>query len=887
MRRVRGVLRLAVLVLIVGLFANVDTSLAEGTHDDPGLDSKATHILIGRVESIQSFWDNDSSLIYSSVGIEVESYLKGASKGNEIFVTCPGGVIGDLGFLTSAAPQFAKNERVKVFLKLDASGEFTIVGGRRGKNSLSGNLQAASSGYSYSGLHWDSTSLPVRYYINEAVSDSFRVAVQQSFQTWEDDLYSYMDYTYVGTTTVTGSRYDGFNVVSWEYVDGPGSILAQCGYWYYPYSGHIVEFDIVFDTSETWSSYGEPGKFDIQNVGTHEAGHTLSLDDLYGQADSEQTMYGYAAPGETKKRTLGTGDVAGIRFIYPSAVSDYDAVLVENTIPSSMAAGQSYSISVTFRNTGTKTWIASESVKLGSPGDSDPFAFPRQLLSPSDSVAPGQVKSFLFMMTAPPTAGYYMTDWRMLREGLLWFGGTLTKTITVTSTPSYGATIVSNDIPVSMMSGQSYTVHVTVRNTGSNVWTASAGYKLGSPGDSDSFAFPRVSLDTSDSIGYGQEKTFTFTMTAPALPGTYITDWMMLREGVTWFGQTLTVRVTVSGLIDSASIAGNNIPTTMTAGQSYSVQITVRNTGTTTWTAAAGYKLGGVGDSDPFAFPRILLDPSDSIVPGQSKIFTFTMTAPHSAGSYTTDWRMVREGVAWFGQTLTVTVKVASPVDNAIVVSDTIPSAMTAGQSYAVEVTLRNTGTSTWTQASNYKLGSPGDSDPFGSARQELALSESIVPGQEKTFTFMMTAPSTSGTYVTDWRMLRELVAWFGGTLSKTVTVSSILAYDAVIVSEDIPSTMVAGQSYVVHIRVRNLGSNTWTASSGYKLGSPGDSDPFAFPRQELDPSEIIESGQEKVFTFTMVAPTTPGSYSTDWRMLREGVTWFGATLTKTIMVTQ
>ena len=96
----------------------------------------------------------------------------------------------------------------------------------------------------------------------------------------------------------------------------------------------------------------------------------------------------------------------------------------------------------------------------------------------------------------------------------------------------------------------------------------------------------------------------------------------------------------------------------MTAGQGYPVQITVQNTGTTTWTEAAGYKLGGVGDSDPFAFPRISLDPSDCIASGQSKVFTFTMTAPSLAGSYITDWRIVRERIAWFGATLTKTITV-------------------------------------------------------------------------------------------------------------------------------------------------------------------------------------------------------------------------------------
>jgi hypothetical protein len=154
-------------------------------------------------------------------------------------------------------------------------------------------------------------------------------------------------------------------------------------------------------------------------------------------------------------------------------------------------------------------------------------------------------------------------------------------------------------------------------------------------------------------------------MSAPSKAGTYVTDWRMVREYVAWFGQTLTVTVTVNGapqLVNDAAITGNDIPTTMVAGQSYTVHVTVQNTGTTTWTASSSYKLGGVDNSDPFVagdpYPRGLLDAGDSIAPGQSKTFTFTMSAPSKAGTYVTDWRMVREYVAWFGQTLTVTVTV-------------------------------------------------------------------------------------------------------------------------------------------------------------------------------------------------------------------------------------
>ncbi len=38
-------------------------------------------------------------------------------------------------------------------------------------------------------------------------------------------------------------------------------------------------------------------------------------------------------------------------------------------------------------------------------------------------------------------------------------------------------------------------------------------------------------------------------------------------------------------------------------------------------------------------------------------------------------------------------------------------------------------------------------------------------------------------------------------------------------------------------------------------------------------------------FNFTMTAPTTPGTYTTDWQMVHEGIRWFGATLTRSVNV--
>jgi hypothetical protein len=43
------------------------------------------------------------------------------------------------------------------------------------------------------------------------------------------------------------------------------------------------------------------------------------LNDVYSDACSEATMYAYASLGETKKRTLDNGDIAGIEAIYGQA----------------------------------------------------------------------------------------------------------------------------------------------------------------------------------------------------------------------------------------------------------------------------------------------------------------------------------------------------------------------------------------------------------------------------------------------------------------------------------------------------------------------------------------------------------------------------------------
>jgi len=102
-------------------------------------------------------------------------------------------------------------------------------------------------------------------------------------------------------------------------------------------------------------------------------------------------------------------------------------------------------------------------------------------------------------------------------------------------------------------------------------------------------------------------------------------------------------------------------------------------------------------------------------------------------------------------------------------VGDTIPASMTAGQSYPVSVTFRNRGV-VWSEARAFRLGAVGDSDPFTTTTRHT-ISGEVRPGSTCTFNFTLTAPGGSGTYTTDWRMVRDGVAWFGAACSKQVQV--------------------------------------------------------------------------------------------------------------------
>src|SRR5262245_61212563 len=100
----------------------------------------------------------------------------------------------------------------------------------------------------------------------------------------------------------------------------------------------------------------------------------------------------------------------------------------------------------------------------------------------------------------------------------------------------------------------------------------------------------------------------------------------------------------------AAAFVNQTVPAQMTADQSYSVSVRMRNTGTAVWTAAESYRIGSVNpiDNEVWGFKRVAV-PGD-VAPGAEGTFTFALKAPRTPGEYNFQWRMVQDGVAWFGE---------------------------------------------------------------------------------------------------------------------------------------------------------------------------------------------------------------------------------------------
>jgi hypothetical protein len=90
------------------------------------------------------------------------------------------------------------------------------------------------------------------------------------------------------------------------------------------------------------------------------------------------------------------------------------------------------------------------------------------------------------------------------------------------------------------------------------------------------------------------------------------------------------------------------------------------------------------------------------------------------------------------------------------------------------------------------------------------------------------------------------------------------------------PTLMFPGQTYNVTVVMRNTGETTWTSAANYFLGSQNPQDNQNFQRGRVPLPYSVPPGGQVTFNFTVTAPSAPGFYPLQFRMVQEWVEWFG-----------
>ncbi|MEE8582465.1 MAG: hypothetical protein V3S61_01160, partial [Dehalococcoidales bacterium] len=166
---------------------------------------------------------------------------------------------------------------------------------------------------------------------------TFLGGVQAGFDAWTGVIGSEFAFEFLEETTaytpdvIDPVEPDYLNVVGWVDLNAEyPNAIAVTMVWYNTQTGLIIDVDMAFNSSSSFAWHqnesdddwaeGNTAAYDVdvQNIATHEAGHWLMLGDMYNKPAGEQTMFGIGYEFGLQKRTLESGDIAGIEEIYPA-----------------------------------------------------------------------------------------------------------------------------------------------------------------------------------------------------------------------------------------------------------------------------------------------------------------------------------------------------------------------------------------------------------------------------------------------------------------------------------------------------------------------------------------------------------------------------------------
>ena len=402
------------------------------------------------------------------------------------------------------------------------------------------------------------------------------------------------------------------------------------------------------------------------------------------------------------------------------------------------------------------------------------------------------------------------------------------------STGTREAEFVQHSAPFQSVPGTVGQVSVTMRNTGTRPWTNLDRIRLGSVNDDTRWGPGRVPLP--HTVPPGGQVTFEFAVTAPALPAPY--QWRMLAEGVEWFGEPTPPTV----------IAAPATPIR------YGTALSVRHRATGralhshlhNWTHPGGsgqQQVTCYGGGDTNDEWRVKGPDGEPL--------------PSRAGTIVADGDVIRLEHVATRRNLHSHTGFPSPVTG----QQEITCFGNDGtgddnDNWRVEVD----GGGAWLAGKQVRLIHAGTG---------VAL-HSHVDQSSPVFTFGQ----------------QEVTGYSGRDFNDWWSASDLRPRDALVSSTQLPTILLSNQAAQVNLAMVNVGTSEWPAGGPIRLGSQDPQDNQRWGVARIAVPTPTPPGATATFTFAITAPSTTGRSSCRWRMLEEGIEWFGETSTGSVLVT-
>ena len=586
-----------------------------------------------------------------------------------------------------------------------------------------------------------------------------------------------------------------------------------------------------------------------------------------------------------------------IRSLAQSAVNAGFGVLVrlDPFVPKVGPAGSTIGVPVVVTNRGVTPIPAGTSVSYQILREGAVLVGQGGQASLPSTLGPGAAAT-VNVPLAVPAVGSYILRWDLLSGGSWW--NTLYKQPVRDEwfrSGDWSAEWINDNVPRDWTAGQTRTVTVTVNNDGGRTWNAGGAnpVRLGYSWKSTATGNVVTSSDRANlpsDVAPGGTVTLSIAVTAPAYPTNYILTLDLLREGDFWFvnkGARPDETPVAVGVDFRARYAPAAV--SFTAGQVAMVPIAITNTGAGTfpttnsypvnlayhWVDAAGRIVVWEGARTPL--------PSD-LGPGRSVQFAAIVRAPETPGTYSLRFDLVQEGVAWFSSRgvppYAYTASVGGGVSYAAGLSAWgMPSAMATSMVTTIGVSVTNTSSYTWganINLSYHWLSSGGALVVWEGRRTSLA---GIAPGETRAVLAQVAGPPTAGSYALRFDIVAEGVAWFSqhGVALPAPSVDVVVPGYGAVYAAPTSVSGAPGATITVPLTLTNTGSVTMQPAEfalAYHLRAQSGAI-YVWEGQRTALPGPLATGQSATIAAQVRLPSTAGTWTILFDVVREGVTWY------------